>query len=99
MPKHSCSFSAKVWLYPGVGGWHFVYLPKSEVARVADMKVQKVGFGFIPVTATIGTTSWRTTVFPSKKEGTYLLALKAMVRKKEQIVAGDMVRVTVVFAA
>lgn len=99
MPKHEITFSAKVWVYPGMGGWHFVYLPKSEAARIAKLQVQKVGFGFIPVSATIGTTTWKTTVFPSKKEGTYLLAIKAAVRKKEQIFEHDAVRVTVVIGA
>lgn len=99
MPKHAITFSAKVWIYPGVGGWHFVYLPKSEAARVAKLQVQKVGFGFIPVRATVGKTTWKTTVFPSKKEGTYLLAIKAAVRKKEQIFEHDMVSVSLVFGA
>lgn len=99
MSKYSCTFSAKVWVYPGVGGWHFVYLPKRDAAELVKIKTKKVGFGFIPVTATVGTTSWKTTVFPSKQEKTYLLAIKAAVRKNEQIVEGDMVRVALVFGA
>lgn len=99
MPKHTIIFSAKIWVYPGVGGWHFVYLPKSEAAHIAKVHTKKVGFGFIPVMATIGSTTWKTTVFPSKKEGTYLLAIKAAVRKKEHIFEHDTVNISLVFGA
>lgn len=98
MPKRTITFSAKVWVYPGVGGWHFVYLPKKHAPRIAQSTQKKVGFGFIPVTAVVGTTRWKTTLFPSKQEHTYLLALKAPVRKKEGIYEGDTVAITLELA-
>jgi hypothetical protein len=39
----------------------------------------------------IGKTLWSTSIFPDKKAGEYLLPLKAQVRKKEGLVAGDVV--------
>lgn len=46
------------------------------------------GWGSLPVTAVIGKTSWKTSIFPDKKIGAYLLPLKSEIRKKENIVAG-----------
>lgn len=43
------------------------------------------GWGSLPVMATIGKTSWKTSIFPDKKSESYLLPLKAEVRKKEKI--------------
>jgi len=34
-------------------------------------------------------TTWETSMFPDKKSGTYILPLKASVRKKEVIMRGD----------
>jgi hypothetical protein len=38
---------------------------------------------------TIGQTVWKTSIFPDSKSGSYLLPLKAEVRKKEKIGVGD----------
>ena len=51
----------------------------------------KRGWGSLPVTVTIGKTSWKTSIFPDAKAGAYLLPLKADVRKKEKILASDTV--------
>lgn len=45
--------------------------------------------GSLPVIATIGSTSWKTSIFPDKKSSGYLLPVKAEVRKKEGIAADD----------
>jgi hypothetical protein len=73
----------KVWLYPGMAGWHFLSVPKRAFQ---DMKR---GWGSLPVVVTIGKTSWRTSIFPDRASGTYLLPLKADVRKREHITRGD----------
>ena len=49
------------------------------------------GFGSVRVEATIGDVTWRTSVFPMK-EG-YILPVKAQVRRKAGIAAGDEVTV------
>lgn len=99
MPKAKLTFSAKVWVYPGIGGWHFVYVPKSDAATIRSYNPKRVGFGFVPVTATVGKTTWKTSLFPSKQEGTYLLAIKHAVRKKEQIFDHDTIDVSIDFKA
>src|SRR5262245_6453949 len=85
---------AKVWIYPSMGGWHFVQVGKKESAQIkARYSIEARGFGSLPVTVTIGSTTWKTSIFPSK-EGPYLLALKADVRKKEHIKEGDIITFT-----
>lgn len=71
-------------------GWHFATVPKkqSDIIRTKHKGMTK-GWGSIPVTATIGKTSWKSSIFPERKSGTYLLPLKAKVRKAEGIFDGD----------
>jgi Domain of unknown function (DUF1905) len=52
------------------------------------------GFGSVPVKVTIGSTTWRTSLFPSKTHNGYLLPIKAAVRKAEGIKEGDDVEIT-----
>jgi len=47
------------------------------------------GFGAVKVSVSVGQTKWRSSVFPDAKSGRYLLPLKAEVRKKVKIAAGD----------
>jgi hypothetical protein len=86
---------ATVWLYPGDAAWHFVNVDKkvSEKIRKAIGRNTR-GFGSVPVSVTIGKTTWQTSVFPDKQSGTYLLPLKKHVRMKEEIAAGDAIRFT-----
>ena len=76
------------------GGWHFVAVPldlsedlKQEYADSAR------GFGSLRVEATVGSSTWRTSVFPSKS-GEYLLPVKKPVRTAEDLLAGDVIAVT-----
>jgi hypothetical protein len=43
------------------------------------------------VEATIGKSKWKTSIFPDSREGSYLLPVKADVRKREELLEGDMV--------
>jgi hypothetical protein len=49
------------------------------------------GWGVIPVEATVGGVTFTTALFP--KDETYLLPIKAAVRKKANVTAGDVVGV------
>lgn len=81
---------AQVWLYPSMAGWHFVSLPKKQSAGIKKVfGAMKRGWGSLPVVVTIGKTSWKTSIFPDKKAGAYLLPLKTDIRKKENISKGD----------
>lgn len=83
---------SKVFLYPGMAGWHFIAIPKeASEAITARFKSLKRGWGSLRVAVRLGKSSWRTSIFPDKKAGVYLLPLKAEVRKKEGIGAKDAV--------
>lgn len=84
--KKTFPFLAQVWLYPGKAGWYFVTLP-TDLAQEIDFYFahKKRGWGSLPVLVTVGKTSWKTSIFPEKKSASYLLPLKAVVRKQEAI--------------
>ena len=87
---------SKVWIYPGDVGWHFVNVDKKLAAELKEKYATKTkGFGSIPVKVTIGKTTWKTSLFPEKRSGTYLLPLKAPVRRAEDISEGDTVEFTI----
>lgn len=95
----SFEVKGKVWRYANpdgsqTGGWFFVYVPEALSRRIKDAarNKKKVGFHFVKVKATIGTTSWNTTLFPTK-DGPYLIAIKADVRHKEGITEGDALKI------
>jgi hypothetical protein len=84
---------AELWLWNG-GSWHFLTLPEDVSAGLKSLRGSPRGFGSMRVEATIGKTSWRTSVFPTK-QGEFLLPVKADVRKKEGLSAGEQVTVAI----
>ncbi len=83
-------FSAPLWLYPGDAGWHFISVPADISDDIAHLTAAtRKGFGSVRVTATIGATTWQTSVFPDSKTGTYLLPVKKPVRATEHLTPGD----------
>ena len=72
--------------------WTFVDLPTDLADEIADAaEGVSRGFGSVRVEATIGTTTWRTSIFPGAE--TYVLPIKAAVRRRESVEAGDVARV------
>jgi len=52
-------------------------------------------FGTIRVTASLGKTNWKTSVFRDTKSDSYVLPLKAEIRKKENVTAGKTLQITI----
>ena len=78
------------------GSWIFFTLSKTATEQVKQLnKAPRRGFGSVRVRATIGQTTWDTSIFPDKTRG-YVLPVKAKVRKKEGVGEGDTVTVTLV---
>ena len=89
------SFTGEVWLWQAEkAAWHLVTLPveMSEDIKAFTKHLAR-GFHSVKVEAKIGETSWKTTIFPSKERGAYLLPIKKSVRTAEEIGAGSMVSV------
>lgn len=83
---------SKVVPYPGMGAWHFLYVDTKQSAIIRTKHhVKKAGFGSIRVAATMGKSKWKTSIFPDKQSGCYLLPLKKQIRVAEDIAAGDTV--------
>ncbi len=90
-----------LWRWQGGSGgsWHFLTIdgPAGEAvsgtALMRRMEKTLGGFGSLKVTATIGDSQFKTSLFPSKELG-WLLPVKASVRKAEGIGEGDVVAVT-----
>ena len=91
------TLSAKVWLYPSdMAAWHFVTLDKKVGSEIKELFGKHAkGFGSLPVEVTVGKTTWRTSIFPDKISQSYLLPIKAAVRKREGIEVEESVKFTI----
>jgi hypothetical protein len=95
-------FTGPMWVWRGQSkdgtptktAWHFVTID-GEVAESirAAAPGRTAAWGSVYVSVKIGGTEWRTSLFPSRNVGGYLLPVKASVRKAEQLGEGDMVAI------
>ena len=86
-----------LWIWKGsdaAGRWHFITVPEEQSDEIrARAFGNPRGFRSVKVEARIGDVIWRTSVFPLNSGG-YLLPVKAAVRRKADLSAGDEVTVT-----
>lgn len=93
--EYTCK--ASVWVYQGPAAWHFLSLSRELSARIEKAHHRRArGWGSLRVRATIGKTSWETSIFPDRKSETYLLPLKLKARQAEEIADGDMVKLALI---
>ncbi len=87
---------SEVVLWPGAqGAWHFAYVDKKQSAQIRERYFgPRRGFGAVRVRVKIRKTVWETSIFPDKRSGTYILPLKASVRRAEGIAHGDIINFT-----
>jgi hypothetical protein len=89
--------SGPVWLWQGAdgapakGSWYFLTIDGETAQAIRASAVNAAAWGSVYVEVTIGGTTWRTSLFPSKQAGGWLLPLKAAVRKAEKLVEGSVV--------
>ena len=92
----SYSFDAEVWEWSAKASWFFVSLPEDTTDEIEERHGRSAaGFGSIRVEVTIGSSTWRTSVFPSKEEATYVLPVKKAVRAAEGLDGGSVAHVHV----
>ena len=95
--KNNFNFKAKTWLYPGKAGWVFVNLPTKITEEINYFHSHnKRGFGSLPIIITVGETTWKTSIFPDRKNKSFLLPIKKMVRETEQIIIGDQINIKLI---
>jgi hypothetical protein len=86
------AFTGQVYEWRGPAPHHFVDVPEAEAGMLeAVSEMVTYGWGMIPVAVTIGSTRFRTSLWP--KDGGYILPLKAEVRRGERIELGDAVEI------
>ncbi len=79
-------FSARVWQHAAPNGWYFVSLPAEMATEIREnLQWQEEGWGRLKARAKIGSSEWDTAIWFDTKHQTYLLPLKATIRKKEQL--------------
>lgn len=81
-------FIGEVIHWRGPAPFYFVRVPTAESQEIKNIaSAVTYGWGVIPVTVTLGGTTWTTSLFP--KDGGYLVPIRAVVRKAEKLEEGD----------
>jgi len=84
--------TGEVFEWRGPAPHHFVLVPDEQAAAIEHASsVVTYGWGMIPVTCTLGSTTWTTSLWP--KDGLYVIPLKLAVRRTERVSLGDVVTV------
>lgn len=90
-------FTAELWRYTGEAAWYFVTLPHDVADEIDEMAASaRRGFGSVRVEVTVGSTTWRTSVFPDTKAQSFVLPVKRAVRVAEDLHDGSAVAVRLV---
>jgi hypothetical protein len=96
-PTMELQFTGALVHWRGPSPFHFVAVPEPESEAIRDVAASVTyGWGVIPVTASIGGTTFTTSLFP--KDGGYLVPVKAAVRRAEQLELDDAVTVRLTLA-
>lgn len=91
-------FDAELWLWEARPHeeWTLVRLPLDASDEIRDLTGGlRRGFGSVRVRATIGGSTWQTSIFPGSKGDAYVLPVKKAVRKAESLDPGDTATVSV----
>ena len=86
-------FEATLWRWREDGTWHFLTLPQDVADEIDDRTAVRAGFGSVRVEVTIGASTWRTSIFPSREAESFILPVKKTVRVAEGCGEGDRIRV------
>ncbi len=90
------TFRAKLWIYPSdAAAWYFVTVPRPIGDAIkATTKNTRRGFGSVSVTVTIGKSTFMTALFPDRHSQSFIMPVKATVRRQEELLPGDTISVT-----
>ncbi|MBX9243520.1 DUF1905 domain-containing protein [Actinotalea ferrariae] len=96
-PRYEFDAALYLWQARQADSWTFVNLPTDVADEILDVAGHVArGFGSLRVEVRIGTTVWRTSIFPDSKAATYVLPVKKAVRRAEGVEAGDTARIALV---
>ncbi|WP_223266624.1 DUF1905 domain-containing protein [Luteibaculum oceani] len=83
------AFSSTLWKSSEAGAWYFVSLPDelSKEIRTHSQWMEE-GWGRLKAEASIKDVKWSTAIWFDSKKNTYLLPIKAEIRKKLNLTDG-----------
>ena len=85
-------FNGEIWYWRGPSPFYFVTVPEEQSSEIKAISgLVTYGWGMIPVSARIGSNTWKTSLFA--KDGRYIVPIKASIRKAENLDEGDDVTV------
>lgn len=86
-------FSGEIFSWRGPAPYQFVSVPPRECAVLHELSGRVTyGWGMIPVTVAVGSTTWTTSLWP--KDGGYVVPMKTAARRRENLDEGDTVTLT-----
>ena len=82
----------EIWFWRGPAPFHFVTVPPVESEMIHDVaSVVTYGWGMIPATVTIGSTTVTTALWP--KDGGYIVPIKKVLQAREGVKVDDVVEI------
>jgi hypothetical protein len=89
-------FKGKIFHWRGPAPFLFVAVPEKQSHDIkAVSKLVTYGWGVIPVVVKVGKTEWTTSLFP--KDGRYLVPIKMVIQKAENLKEGDEIKLKLEF--
>jgi hypothetical protein len=89
-------FAAPLWLSGGNATWVMLTVPFDQADAIDDVsQAVRHGFGSVRIEARIGTTTWRTSLFPDSRRKSFVMGVKRAVREAEHLDVGDTVTIEV----
>jgi len=89
-PLAQFSFETRVIYWRGPSPFFYAPIPEPYVEELRQVaRIVTYGWGMVPVDVQIGDVGFTTSLFP--KDGGYLLPLKAVVRRKANVTADDLI--------
>jgi hypothetical protein len=88
-PEARWAFTTELWRSDSVDSWVFVTVPAPVSEEIRMAAGPPTGFGSVRVEVALGSTTWRTSVFPDAASGCFVLPVKRAVRVAEGVDDGD----------
>lgn len=90
--NYEFSIVGEIFEWRGPSPFHFIQI-SSEISETirSDAKLLSYGWGVIPIRGKVGNTEFTTSLIP--KDGNYLVPIKDVIRKNEDLVIGDKIEI------
>ena len=94
--KTKYQFKAKLWKNKSEGGWYFVTIPKNYSKEIrSHLQWQEEGWGRMKTVAKIKDIQWKTSIWFDSKGQSYVLPIKAIIRKKASLKENDLLTISI----